>query len=191
MSSSSAFNLGTSDPDSPFEFEHIPYPSQHWSSVNPEEGLPLHYMSEDKTRRRVKASTVSTYDQQEKEPYYADYYDDEGKDVYSKLRPKSSRLSSGRIPQPPLPPPTSVVSSIILIFVVVERKRDLRRNLSFKTSNISHPSYTLYSPVGRDIIKLVHPILSFGMKLILANSARTISSASFTLMFILRLAKCL
>lgn len=114
MSSSSAFNLGTSDPDSPFEFEHIPYPSQHWSSVNPEEGLPLHYMSEDKTRRRVKASTVSTYDQQEKEPYYADYYDDEGKDVYSKLRPKSSRLSSGRMPQPPLPPPTSVVSSIIL-----------------------------------------------------------------------------
>ena len=76
-------------------------------------------MSEDKTRRRVKASTVSVYDQQDKEPYY---YDDEGKDVYSKLRPKSSRLSSGRLPQPPLPPPTSFVSSITF-FVVAEHKR--------------------------------------------------------------------
>jgi hypothetical protein len=37
----------------------------------------------------------------------------------------------------------------------------------------------------------VHPILSFGMKPILANSAPIISSASFTLMFILRLARCL
>jgi hypothetical protein len=108
MSSSSAFNLGTNDPDVPFEFEHNPYPNHR----NREEGLPLHYMSEDKTRRRVKASTVSVYDQQDKEPYYGDYYDDEGKDVYNKLRPKSSRLSSGRLPQPPLPPPTSVVSSI-------------------------------------------------------------------------------
>jgi hypothetical protein len=108
MSSSSAFNLGTSDPDVPFEFEHNPYPSQ---------GLPLHYMSEDKTRRRVKATTV--YDQQDKEPYYGDYYDDEGKDVYSKLRPKSSRLSSGRLPQPPLPPPTSVVSSIIFFLLLL------------------------------------------------------------------------
>lgn len=115
MSSSSAYlDLGTSDPDAPSEFEHNPYPSNHWSSVNREEGLPLHYMSEDKTRRRVKAVAVSLYDQQEKEHHYGDYYDDEGKDVYSKLRPKSSRLSSGRLPQLPLPPPTSVVSSIIL-----------------------------------------------------------------------------
>jgi hypothetical protein len=37
----------------------------------------------------------------------------------------------------------------------------------------------------------VHPILSFGMKPILANSARITSSASFTSMFILPLARCL
>ena len=191
MSSSSAFNLGTSDPDAPFEFEHNLYPSQHWSSANREEGLPLHYMSEDQTRRRVKASSVSTYDQQEKEPYYADYYDDEGKDVYSKIRPKSSRLTSGRPPQPPLPPPTSVVSFSITFFMSFNTKCDLRRNLFFKTSNTSHPSSTLFSPVGRDTTKLVHPMLLFGMKPILANLARIISSASFTLMFILRLARCL
>ena len=183
MSSSSAFNLGTND--APFEFEHNPYTRP---SVNREEGLPLHYMSEDITRRRVKATTVSTYDQQEKEHHYGEYYDDEGKDVYSKLRPKSSRLSSGRLPQPPLPPPTSVVGFNSL-FPVVKYKRVLRRNLFFKTSNTSHPSSTLFSPVGRDSTKLVHPILSFGMKPILANSARIISSASFTLMSIHRLAR--
>jgi hypothetical protein len=118
MSSSSAFNinLGTSDPDAPFEFEHNPYPR---SSANREEGLPLHYMSEDKTRRRVKAMTVSMYDQQEKEHNYGEYYDDEGKDVYSKLRPKSSRLSSGRLPQLPLPPPTSVVGSIVFFLLLL------------------------------------------------------------------------
>ena len=190
MSSSPAF-LGTSDADPSFEFEHNPYHSHHRSSVNREEGLPLHYMSEDKTRRRVKATTVSVFDQQEKESYYGDYYDDEGKDVYSKLRPKSSRLSSGRLPQLPLPPPTSIVSSITFLSVVADLKRNLRPNFSFKTSNTSHPSSTLFSPVGRDTTKLVHPMLSFGMKPILANSARIISSASFTLMFIHRLARCL
>ena len=191
MSSSSAFNinLGTSDPDAPFEFEHDPYPR---SSANREEGLPLHYMSEDKTRRRVKAMTVSMYDQQEKEHNYGEYYDDEGKDVYSKLRPKSSRLSSGRLPQLPLPPPTSVVGFNCLFWLLLLSTNALffRQNSFFKTSNTSRPSSTLFSPVGRDTTKLVHPILSFGMKPILANSARIISSASFTLMFIHRLARC-
>ncbi|PFH46089.1 glycosyltransferase family 39 protein [Amanita thiersii Skay4041] len=37
------------------------------------------------------------------------YYDDEGKDVYAKQhRPRNSRLTSGRLPQAPLPPPTSL-----------------------------------------------------------------------------------
>ncbi|KAF8800036.1 dolichyl-phosphate-mannose-protein mannosyltransferase [Phlegmacium glaucopus] len=63
----------------------------------------------------VKASTGSVlgeYDQQEKERY-GDYYDDEGKDVYNKMRPKSARLGSGRLPQLPLPPPTSVTEFIL------------------------------------------------------------------------------
>ena len=151
MSSSSAFNLGTSDPD-PFEFEHIPYPSQHWSSVNREEGLPLHYMSEDKTRRRVKASTVSTYDQQEKEPYYADYYDDEGKDVYSKLRPKSSRLSSGRLPQPPLPPPTSVVSFNCLFFFWWSLNSNATLDGIYFSKHRTHPTHNIHSSLLLDEI---------------------------------------
>ena len=115
MSSSSAFNFGTSDPDAPFEFEDIPYPSHHWSAVNREEELPLHYMSEEKARRRVKAPAGPMLDPQGKEPY-GEYYDDEGKDVYNKMRPKNSRLSSGRLPQPPLPPPTSVVNLFFFFF---------------------------------------------------------------------------
>jgi hypothetical protein len=189
MNSSTAFNLGTSDPDAPFEIEHNPYPSHHWTSVNRDEELPLHYMSEEKARRRLKASTTSILEQEKEQ--YGDYYDDEGKDVYRKLHPKSSRLSSGRLPQPPSPPPTSVVSSITLYFCRAQFERVLRQNLFSKTSNTSHLSSTPFSPVGPDSTKLAHRILSFGMKPILANSARIISNASFTLMFIHRLARCL
>jgi len=66
MSSSSAFKFGTSDPDAPFEFEDIPYPSQHWSAVSREEELPLHYMSEEKARRRVKVPRVDASPHKEK-----------------------------------------------------------------------------------------------------------------------------
>lgn len=118
MSPSAAFNFGTSDPDPSFELKHIPYSSQHWPSINRDEELPLHYMSEEKARRRVKVasgSMLGEYDQQEKERY-SEYYDDEGKDVYSKIRPKGSHLGSGRLPRPPLPPPTSVVCCPFLFF---------------------------------------------------------------------------
>ena len=142
MSSSPAF-LGISDADPSFEFEHNPYHSHHRSSVNREEGLPLHYMSEDKTRRRVKATTVSVYDQQEKEPYYGDYYDDEGKDVYSKLRPKSSRLSSGRLPQLPLPPPTSVVSSFTFFLLLLNTNATLDR--IYLSKHRTPPTHHLHS----------------------------------------------
>jgi dolichyl-phosphate-mannose-protein mannosyltransferase len=73
-------------------------------------------MSEEKARRRLKASTTPI-GEQEKERY-GEYYDDEGKDVYSKIRPKSARLSSGRLPQLPSPPPTSVVSTFFFFFFV-------------------------------------------------------------------------
>ena len=113
MSPSSTFNLGTTDPDTPLEFEDTQYLNHHWQPVNPEEELPLHYMSEEKARRRIKASTGSILGEQEKE-HYGDYYDDQGKDVYNKIRPKSSR-SSGRPPPPLLPPPTSIVSSSVFL----------------------------------------------------------------------------
>jgi dolichyl-phosphate-mannose-protein mannosyltransferase len=42
------------------------------------------------------------------------YYDDEGKDVYSKLqRPGVGRMGSGRLPQRPPPPPTSLVRILL------------------------------------------------------------------------------
>ncbi|KAF8147568.1 dolichyl-phosphate-mannose-protein mannosyltransferase [Crassisporium funariophilum] len=72
-------------------------------------------MSEDKARRRVKPSTgagLGEYEHVEKE-HYGDYYDDEGKDVYNKVRPNKSRVGSGRLPQPPLPPPTSVTEFVL------------------------------------------------------------------------------
>lgn len=109
-SSAVAVDFGTADPDAPFEFEEVPYPPNHWSTSNREEELPLHYMSEEKARRRVKpVTTPDDYEYTEKEEY-GDYYDDQGKDIYSKARPVSARLGSGRLPQPPLPPPTSLVS---------------------------------------------------------------------------------
>ncbi|KAF8902816.1 hypothetical protein CPB84DRAFT_836063 [Gymnopilus junonius] len=59
-----AVDFGTSDPD---DFEQIPYPhsssnitnptpitANTWTSIDRDEELPLHYMSEEKARRRVK-----------------------------------------------------------------------------------------------------------------------------------------
>ncbi|PPQ91354.1 hypothetical protein CVT25_004121 [Psilocybe cyanescens] len=107
-----AVDFGTNDPDPAFDFEQVPYPNNHWTSINREEDLPLHYMSEEKARRRVVkgplgAASGGEYEYTEKERY-VDYYDDESKDVYNKPRPSSARLGSGRLPQPPLPPPTSL-----------------------------------------------------------------------------------
>ncbi len=79
-----AVDFGT-DPE--FEFEEVQYPN-HWSSSNREEELPLHYMSEEKARRRVKAGPATEeYEHIEKEHYAGgQYYDDSGKDVYSKAK---------------------------------------------------------------------------------------------------------
>jgi len=106
-----AVDIGGSDTDAPFEFEQVPYPSDHWAPSTREEELPLHYMSEEKARRRVKAPVdvgLGEYQPTEKETYEG-YYDDEGKDFYSKPRPAFARVGSGRVPQPHLPPPTSLV----------------------------------------------------------------------------------
>lgn len=127
-----AVDFGAGDPDTPFGFEEVPpYPShnsspqsqQYWSQhqhqhqYSREEELPLHYssMSEEKARRRVKPSGLAgDFDSShEKEVYYDD---DQGKDVYSKMRPVSSRLGSGRLPPQHLPPPTSLVSPAVLSY---------------------------------------------------------------------------
>jgi len=107
-----AVDFGASDPE---DFEEVPYPANHnhWSTVNREEELPLHYMSEEKARRRVKATTTSSaggpeeYEVTSEKERYPDYYDDESK--YNKVRPHTQRIGSGRMPQAPFPPPTSIV----------------------------------------------------------------------------------
>lgn len=130
-----ALDFGTTDPDPTFtEYEHDSYADSytttttthhHWPSRDrDEEQLPLYTnaMTEEKARRRVKGPAHSPgvgaeeYDRGhvlEKETY-GEYYDDEGKDVYNKIRPAAARLGSGRPPQPLLPPPTSLVRTLPL-----------------------------------------------------------------------------
>ena len=111
------------------DFEEIPHPTQHtayWQAQHPhppahrdsprEDELPIHYMSEDKARRRVArgpgpatgpdAAFAGTG--AEKGLEY-DAFDHEGKDVYSKMKTARGPISSGRPRRPPPPPPTSVV----------------------------------------------------------------------------------
>lgn len=114
-------DFGRPDPDSPprssSDFEEVPYPSNHWASSHQQEAheeLPLHYMNEDKARRRVVRGpdgAGSYYGSQEKDQLLQQYDDYEGKDVYNKARPPvSTRQSSGRLRHAPPPPPTSIVS---------------------------------------------------------------------------------
>jgi dolichyl-phosphate-mannose-protein mannosyltransferase len=99
------------------EFEEISYPSNHhhWSAPQYEEELPLHYMSEEKARRRVVRGPESAgvHDSPANDgPGYGGYDDDEGKDVYNKPRPIQNRIGSGRLPQPLPPPPTTLVRQL-------------------------------------------------------------------------------
>ena len=108
-------NFGTpqDSPRTSSDFEEIHYP-HHWASSQgqPEE-LPLHYMSEETTRRRVHQHPEHQYSQQG-QVGHADYpvdpgYDDGGKDVYAKMRQSHGGLGGGRPRRLPPPPPTSVV----------------------------------------------------------------------------------
>lgn len=65
-------------------------------------------MSEEKARRRVRGAGDSG-DFQGGGNDIAMEYDDEGKDVYAKLRPRKGRVGSGRLRRPPPPPPTNIV----------------------------------------------------------------------------------
>ena len=104
-----AVDFGATDPDGSFDFEHVPYPEDHhhhhhWSLSNREEELPLHYMSEEKARRRMVKVPVGPagmggedHAHSHKE-HYGDYYDDQGKDAYNKIHPGNAHLGSGRLP---------------------------------------------------------------------------------------------
>jgi dolichyl-phosphate-mannose-protein mannosyltransferase len=106
-----AVDIG-SDTDFPNHYEPIPYPTANYRWTEQHQQLPLHYMSEETARRRVKVSGgVAVGSPLPNE--YGDY-DDETKDAYHKPRPPSAHVASGRLPQPHLPPPTSIVSFVLM-----------------------------------------------------------------------------
>ena len=97
-----------SPPRTSSDFEEISYPLNHWATAHQEEELPLHYMNEDKARRRITRGPGSAVGHGGDK--YA-YEDDEGKDVYSKARAGRHGVpaGSGRIRHAPPPPATSIV----------------------------------------------------------------------------------
>ena len=111
-----ALNLGT-PPGSPTrtssDFEELSYPSSsHWSSQHEE--LPMHYLSEDTARRRVKGAAEGNSPEETKvEPEY----NDEGKDVYNKMRVVKGPTLGGRPQKPPPPPATSLVGFVSILFM--------------------------------------------------------------------------
>lgn len=110
-----AVDFGVADSETPrtsSEFEEIPYPPNHWAASRQEEELPLHYMSEEKARRRTGRGGhegAGIYDTPGTKEQHQDEYNDEGKDVYNKIRPVKNRVGSGRMPPPPAPPATTIV----------------------------------------------------------------------------------
>lgn len=71
-------------------------------------------MSQEQARRRVTRGPggngetgFTQFDEKEGLDYYSN--DDEGKDVYSKMKTARGPVSSGRPRRPPPPPPTTVV----------------------------------------------------------------------------------
>ena len=97
------------------DFEEIPHPTSHnayWpqqppAHAAPREQLPLHYMSEEKARRRVvrgPGGDEGEFAATSEKGLDYDAFDDEGKDVYSKMKAAKGPISSGR---PRRPPPTS------------------------------------------------------------------------------------
>jgi dolichyl-phosphate-mannose-protein mannosyltransferase len=135
------YNLPRSD--SSFGFEDVSYPpTHHWSVAPEEQQLPLYSMSEGEARRRVRTGatggSAGSFDPYEKERYD----DDEGKD---KSRAAQRRISSGRVPQHHLPPPTSIVSRPdqlnLLTYLPSTQREFLYQNLEY----IPPVIYTLLS----------------------------------------------
>ncbi len=103
-----AVNFSASDPDSSSsDFEEVQYPPNNWAQAT--EQLPLYHM-EEKARRRTKGGVPSFEDDGYEAAQKTDYaYNDEGKDVYNKMRSPRSGMGGGRPRMAPPPPPTSIV----------------------------------------------------------------------------------
>jgi dolichyl-phosphate-mannose-protein mannosyltransferase len=120
-SDSISLNFGTPEvsPRTSSEFEEIHYPHYNTTTTaahgsgwpvppREQEELPLHYMGEETARRRVRVTpggngVYDTHAEAQEE------YDDEGKDVYTKMRASKVPVSSGRPRRPPPPPATTIV----------------------------------------------------------------------------------
>jgi hypothetical protein len=109
------------------DFEEVNYP-HNWSSSHEE--LPLHYMNEDKARRRIPigSSAQVGYDDSS-EPME---YDGEGKDVYTKMKHRHAGIGGGRPRRLPPPPPTSLVC-VSFMHTVHSANWNSRRNSFYKT----------------------------------------------------------
>lgn len=86
------------------DFEEVHYPGNNWSSSRAPEELPLHYMNEDKARRRVTHPSAPLGQAVENMEL-----DTEGKDVYTKMKQSHGGIGGGRPRRAPPPPPTSIV----------------------------------------------------------------------------------
>jgi dolichyl-phosphate-mannose-protein mannosyltransferase len=108
--SSVTVDFGT-DSTTPGDFEQVP-PSSNAAYWNTAEELPLHYMAEETTRRRVpRGPTGGDSDG----AHLHDGYDEDEK--YAKMKAPKSRVGSGKIARPPPPPPTSIVSLVVDVSV--------------------------------------------------------------------------
>jgi len=169
-----SLDLGT-PPGSPTrtssDFEEIPYPSHHWSASHREEDLPLHYMNEEKPRRRVPRGPGSAVGHKGGET--EEYELDDRKDVYAKANATNygHPLGSGRVRQYVPPPPTSIVCFPSLHYT--ELKPLFRGNSFSKISNTYRLSYTHFYLVGPVFTRSVIRMLSSGTKLISENSGPT------------------
>lgn len=172
-----ALNLGT-PPGSPTrtssDFEEVSYPSSHWSSHNEEE-LPMHYLSEDTARRRGKgAAAGNSVDEAKAEPDY----NDEGKDVYNKIRVVRGPTLGGRPQKPPSPPASSLVSTFASTASALPTYATRSPSFSSRTLTNFLPFSTHSFHAGLVSIALASQTSSSGTRRILANSARTTSSVS-------------
>ena len=125
------------------DFEEIPHPTSHnayWpqqppAHAAPREQLPLHYMSEEKARRRVvrgPGGDEGEFAATSEKGLDYDAFDDEGKDVYSKMKAAKGPISSGRPRRPPPPPPTTLVR-ILIAHIVCEVRADCMHSMGTHT----------------------------------------------------------
>lgn len=113
-----ALNLGTppgSPPRTSSEFEEVAYPQpsppSHWAATKQDAELPLHYMSEESARRRVRGQVGTEYGDHAEAHELEPLNDDEGKDVYNKIGATRPATYGGRPRKPVHPPPSSLVRS--------------------------------------------------------------------------------